>query len=164
MSNEENNKAMEEFENQNPKLKEQFKIETGFNSIKFLDDQFPQWNSDYVTWLESKINKVVYDGKTLFEERNHLSKSNEKEINPNETEIETVKRILLFELNEKAHIENVEDVIYWALEYYSEKKDDTKGGVIAFCIKQAIDDECEKVKLLKIESQMDKDINDSLNK
>lgn len=38
------------------------------------------------------------------------------------------------ELREQRHPERVEDVIFWALEYYSNKKEDTLGKVIASCI------------------------------
>lgn len=49
------------------------------------------------------------------------------------------KEILLDELNEQAHPERVEDVLFWALEYYCENsKKGTWGETIAFSIKQRI--------------------------
>lgn len=54
----------------------------------------------------------------------------------------TAKRILLDELNNQTHPEKVEDVIFWALEYYCENKEPkgTWGATIAFAIKQRIED------------------------
>jgi hypothetical protein len=47
--------------------------------------------------------------------------------------------ILLDELNEQAHPERVEDVIFWALEAYSQSEPkDTLGKIIAYAIKERI--------------------------
>jgi len=46
-------------------------------------------------------------------------------------------RILIDELTENGHIEDVADVIFWALEHYAKTKD-TKGGLIASCITERI--------------------------
>lgn len=52
------------------------------------------------------------------------------------------KGILIDELNEQGHPEDVESVIFWALEYYAEnKKENTWGKAIAHAIKQRILDE-----------------------
>jgi len=49
------------------------------------------------------------------------------------------KQILMEELNNNEHPEKVEDVIYWALEYYCEnRKKGTWGETIAYAIKQRI--------------------------
>lgn len=51
----------------------------------------------------------------------------------------TAKRIILDELNEQAHPERVEDVIFWALEYYCKhRKKKTWGELIAYAIKERI--------------------------
>ena len=51
----------------------------------------------------------------------------------------TAKKILLDELNEQAHPERVEDVIFWALEHYSKSEPKgTWGRVIAYAIKERI--------------------------
>lgn len=54
------------------------------------------------------------------------------------------KKILLEELKEQAHPERVEDVIFWALEFYanSEPKG-TLGRTIAYTIKERILEEEE---------------------
>ncbi len=51
----------------------------------------------------------------------------------------TAKKILLDELNEQGHPEQVENVIFWALEHYanSEPKG-TWGRTIAYAIKERI--------------------------
>jgi len=52
------------------------------------------------------------------------------------------KKIILEELEEQTHPERVEDVIFWALEYYAEnRKQGTWGETIAYSIKQRILDE-----------------------
>ncbi len=49
------------------------------------------------------------------------------------------KKILLEELTENTHPEKVEDVIFWALEYYCEnRKQGTMGEMVAYAIKQRI--------------------------
>ena len=49
------------------------------------------------------------------------------------------KEIILEELREQGHPERVEDVIFWALEYYyKNRKKGTWGEVIASCIVQRI--------------------------
>jgi len=49
------------------------------------------------------------------------------------------KEIILDELDEQMHPEKVEDVIFWALEYYyKNRKRGTWGEVIASCIVQRI--------------------------
>jgi hypothetical protein len=55
------------------------------------------------------------------------------------------KDIIIDELNEQIHIENVEDVIFWALEYYAENKtESTQGKAVAYAIKERILEE-EKI-------------------
>ena len=49
------------------------------------------------------------------------------------------KEIILDELIENSHIENVEDVIFWALEDYYKTKD-TNGSIVAYAIIQRIKD------------------------
>ena len=51
------------------------------------------------------------------------------------------KRILLNELSEQMHTEYVEDVMFWALEYYAKRGEGTTGEMIAFAIAQRISDE-----------------------
>lgn len=52
------------------------------------------------------------------------------------------KRIILDELEEQSHPEKVEDVIFWALEYYAQnRKHGTWGETIAYSIKERILDE-----------------------
>lgn len=59
----------------------------------------------------------------------------------------TAKEILIDELNEQAHPEKVEDVIFWALERYAKSEPKgTWGRTIAFSIKERILDS-EKRKL-----------------
>lgn len=49
------------------------------------------------------------------------------------------KKVLIDELNEQAHPEKVEDVIFWALDHYSKSKPEgTWGRTIAFAIKERI--------------------------
>lgn len=49
------------------------------------------------------------------------------------------KEIILNELEEQMHPEKVEDVIFWALEYYCEnRKEGSWGEAIAYAIKQRI--------------------------
>ena len=49
------------------------------------------------------------------------------------------KEVILDELEEQGHPEYVEDVIFWALEYYyKNRKRGTWGEVIASCIVQRI--------------------------
>jgi len=49
------------------------------------------------------------------------------------------KEVLLDELNEQGHPEKVEDVIFWALEYYAESEPKgTWGRSIAYSIKERI--------------------------
>jgi hypothetical protein len=49
------------------------------------------------------------------------------------------KEILLDELNEQGHPEKVEDVIFWALEYYAKSEPKgTWGRTIAYSIKERI--------------------------
>jgi hypothetical protein len=55
------------------------------------------------------------------------------------------KKVLLHELEEQGHPEDVEDVIFWALEHYAQSEPkETWGRVIAFAIKAKIL-EAEKV-------------------
>lgn len=57
-------------------------------------------------------------------------------------EIMTAKEIIIDELNEQTHPEKVEDVIFWALEYYCKhRKKGTWGETIAYAIKERILDE-----------------------
>ncbi len=59
----------------------------------------------------------------------------------------TAKRIILEELKENTHLENVEDVIFWALEHYSDSEPaGTWGRVIAYAIKERILSEESKEK------------------
>ena len=44
------------------------------------------------------------------------------------------KDIILDELNENIHPEKVEDVIFWALEYYAKTQDNTMGRLVAASI------------------------------
>lgn len=54
----------------------------------------------------------------------------------------TAKEILLDELNEQGHPEDVESVIFWALEYYAKNYPiDSWGKAIAYSLKQRILDE-----------------------
>jgi len=56
-----------------------------------------------------------------------------------ETNHSKAKSILIDELNEQGHPENVEDVIFWALEYYCKnRRKGTWGETVAFAIKQRI--------------------------
>jgi hypothetical protein len=48
------------------------------------------------------------------------------------------KQIILQELEEQSHLKPVEDVIFWALEYYAKHQKDTNGSLTAYCIKQRI--------------------------
>ena len=50
------------------------------------------------------------------------------------------KKILIDELKNQIHIERVEDVIFWALEFYakSEENKNNKGGLVAYSITQRI--------------------------
>ena len=49
------------------------------------------------------------------------------------------KEVLLFELEEQMHPERVEDVIFWALEYYYKNSHrGTWGEIIAYSIVSAI--------------------------
>jgi len=48
------------------------------------------------------------------------------------------KQIILDELKEQSHLKPVEDVIFWALEYYAKHQKDTNGSLTAYCIKQRI--------------------------
>ena len=48
------------------------------------------------------------------------------------------KKILIQELNEQGYPEKVEDVIFWALEYYAKSKPKTRGRIIAYAIKERI--------------------------
>lgn len=48
------------------------------------------------------------------------------------------KKIIIDELEEQCHPEKVEDVIFWALEYYCKDHKDTWGGTISYAIKQRI--------------------------
>ena len=53
--------------------------------------------------------------------------------------MKTSRRILLEELKEQSHPEKVEDVIFWALEYYAESEPKgTWGRTIAYAIKERI--------------------------
>ena len=49
------------------------------------------------------------------------------------------KEIILDELIENSHIENVEDVIFWALEDYFKSKQ-SNGSIVAYAIIQRIKD------------------------
>lgn len=49
------------------------------------------------------------------------------------------KKILLDELEEQGHVERVEDVIFWALEFYAENKQgQSMGRAVAYAIKERI--------------------------
>lgn len=48
------------------------------------------------------------------------------------------KKVILEELEEQGHPERVEDVIFWALEYYCEHNKGTHGSAIAYYIKERI--------------------------
>lgn len=48
------------------------------------------------------------------------------------------KDVLLDELEENNHPERVEDVIFWALEFYAQNKGDTTGAMVAYAIKERI--------------------------
>ena len=51
----------------------------------------------------------------------------------------TAKRIIIDELNEQSHPERVEDVIFWALEYYVQnRRKGTWGETIAYAIVERI--------------------------
>lgn len=69
-----------------------------------------------------------------------MAKHTVKDFKQSESET-TAKDILLDELSEQGHPEMVEDVIFWALEYYVqnfEKGKPTNGKAIAFCIVERI--------------------------
>ena len=53
---------------------------------------------------------------------------------------ELSKKIILDELIENSHIENVEDVIFWALEKYYHQYNMTNGSLVAYLIIQRIKD------------------------
>ena len=55
-------------------------------------------------------------------------------------------KILLDELQEQTHVENVEDVIFWALEEYSKRKTGTLGEAVAFAIIERIKEEESQIK------------------
>lgn len=56
-----------------------------------------------------------------------------------EKEMSIAKQILLEELDEQGHLEQVEDVIFWALEFYVKNFDQpTWGRTIAYSIKERI--------------------------
>lgn len=49
------------------------------------------------------------------------------------------KQILIEQLEEQGHIENVEDVIFWALEHYAKSEPSgTNGRIVAYYIKERI--------------------------
>lgn len=48
------------------------------------------------------------------------------------------KAIIIDEIIEDSHIENVEDVIFWALEFYADQNKGTNGSIIAYAIKERI--------------------------
>lgn len=48
------------------------------------------------------------------------------------------KEIILDELDEQMHPERVEDVIFWALEHYVNRKEGTWGECVAYWIVQRI--------------------------
>lgn len=52
--------------------------------------------------------------------------------------------VIVDELQEQAHPERVEDVIYWALKEYSEREDGTWGKIIASSIIGRIDEETKE--------------------
>lgn len=54
------------------------------------------------------------------------------------------KQILLDELIEDAHHENIEDVIFWALEAYGGDGEYTDGRMIAYAIIERIKDDEKK--------------------
>lgn len=57
------------------------------------------------------------------------------------------KKVIIEELDEQTHPEKVEDVIFWALEYYADNKSgNTFGRVIASSIVQNIKDRELKVR------------------
>ena len=51
------------------------------------------------------------------------------------------KEIIIDELNEQGHVEPVEDVIFWALEFYAKHHKDTRGGVVSYSIVERIKEE-----------------------
>jgi len=54
----------------------------------------------------------------------------------------TARQVLLDELEEQAHPEKVEDVIFWALEFYAKNKPEPSWGkTIAYVIVERIKDE-----------------------
>lgn len=51
------------------------------------------------------------------------------------------KEVLIEELEEQIHPENVEDVIFWALEFYvKNKKEETMGKLVASYLVKKIED------------------------
>lgn len=53
--------------------------------------------------------------------------------------VSIAKQVLLDELDMQAHPERVEDVIFWALEYYCQNRNNgTWGETIAYAIKERI--------------------------
>lgn len=51
------------------------------------------------------------------------------------------KGIIIDELEEQSHVEAVEDVIFWALEHYSQRGNGTLGEVVASAIVSRIKEE-----------------------
>lgn len=101
--------------------------------------------------LSKKVLHVNNNGEPITEELvgflNKMVEIVDKMENP---KISKAKEILLDELNEQTHPEKVEDVIFWALEYYAESEPKgTWGRTIAYAIKERIlEEEDDKSKYI----------------
>jgi len=51
------------------------------------------------------------------------------------------RKIILDELEENTHIEQVEDVIFWALQHYAKRGEGTNGELVAYSIVSRIEEE-----------------------
>lgn len=76
---------------------------------------------------------------TSYLEKNKIQLDGEPKKLEYNSQLSISKQIILEELNENQHPEKVEDVIFWALEYYSQnRKEGSWGECIAYAIKQRI--------------------------
>jgi len=90
--------------------------------------------------LSKKIVHVNNNGQPITGELvNFLNKIVEIVYKMENPKITKAKEIILEELEEQSHPEKVEDVIFWALEYYAESEPKgTWGRTIAYAIKERI--------------------------
>lgn len=102
--------------------------------------------------LSKKVVHVNNGGEPITEELvDFLNKIVEIVDKMEKPKMSKAKEILLDELNEQGHPEKVEDVIFWALEYYAESEPKgTWGRTIAYAIKERIlEEEDDKSKYIK---------------